>query len=201
MEFTIRQSNFKYNYEYKIYRLNQLIYNAKINRVIIPQFRKIKLYSIENQEILCIRQKDYLKFLLGHIPIFNLFSFSICPYEFYKDNVKIGYMKMKSNTNRCIEGKVYDKQYQIWEYNGEYVFIYCNDKQVGLIKRKVSKIGDGDEYKVLFNKELEQEIAINFCLLSDIIWHTSDTQIYSQKWEFSQKLKDENLNVEWVPED
>ncbi|WP_346938616.1 hypothetical protein [uncultured Clostridium sp.] len=201
MELRISQSSFNLNYEYTIFKQNEIIYYGKANRVLLPKFRKIQIFNYKNEHLLSVKQESFLRILLTHLPIISFFGFSVCPYVFYYGDSKIGYMEEEHNGSSIVKGEIYGAFYELIEHTGKYIAIYSDKHQIGLIEREISKIGDGDKYKLIFNNSFNKEIAICFCLLADILWHTSDTEIYSEKWEFSTELKERPLNCKWKPDE
>ncbi|EYE87304.1 hypothetical protein Q428_14055 [Fervidicella metallireducens AeB] len=201
MELIIEQSKFKLNYEYKVYASSELIYIAKINRNIIPSLRKIYLYESNGKEVCCLKQENWLKFILQNIPFVNFLESSICDYVYYKNGIKEGYLREKTSGDSIVIGKIKGQDYEMFGYEINNIPIYWNKKQTGVIKRKNIKELDGDQYKIIYNNSLPREVAVIFCLLSDVLWHTSDTRITSCSWEYSIPLAGEKVNKDWVPED
>lgn len=201
MELIINQSSLDLNFKYTVIEENKEICYGKANRIIIPNFRKIEVFNCQNKNLLSIKQESLLRIILKYLPIISFWNFSVCPYNFYCNGAMIGYMKEEYNGSSSVKGKIFGEFYEIVENTGECVSIYRSDKQVGLIKRRKSKIGDGDKYELIFNNNFNKELAISICILADVLWHTSDKQIYSEKLEFSTKIKGRPFNLEWKPED
>lgn len=201
MELRISQSSFNFNYNYKIFNQNEIMYYGKANRVILPKFRNIQIFNYKNEHLLSVKQENFFKMLLSHLPIISFFSFSVCPYILYYKDSKIGYMEEKCNRSSIVRGEIYGVAYELIQHTGKYVAIYSEKQQIGLIEREISKIGDGDQYRIRFNNGFNEEIAICFCLLADILWYTSDTEIYGEKYEYSIGFKERELNCNWKPDE
>lgn len=178
-----------------------MIFIAKSNRTFIPNLRKIYLFELNGKEVCCLKQESWIKLILQTIPLINLFKFSVCSYIYYNHGIKEGYLREMYCGDGHVVGVINGKSYELIEHTGTYYGIYCNEKQVGYIKRNMLKELDEDKYKIIYSKSLETELAIIFCLLSDILWHTSDTNIYSINLEFSYQLTGRKYNKEWKPED
>ncbi|MFD3158368.1 hypothetical protein ACFIJ5_16205 [Haloimpatiens sp. FM7330] len=202
MELIVEQLKFKYNYEYRVYDMGIHIYTAKINRTIIPSLRKICLYETNGREICCLKQENWLKIILGMIPVINGFNFSICSYIYYKNGINEGYLSEKVTVlSEYVMGTIYGNNYEMWEHTGNNIGIYCNEKQVALIKRASFKEYDGNQYEILYNKNFEKEIVVIFCLLADVLWATSDTTSYTLSWEYTVQLTGKKMDKTWKPED
>lgn len=200
MELIIKQSQLKKNFQYKIYALDELIYTAQANRIIIPRFRNITLFNHKGEIVCSFKQNEWKKFILSKIPIISLFRFSICPFSYYKGGIEKGYTKGKVEGG-YIFGAIDGISYEIWEETSEYTGIFREGKQVALITRSRFKQFDGDQYKLIYSKSLEMEIAAMLCLLVDTLWYTKDSQIYSTSWEYTIYYGGKKVDKDWVPED
>jgi len=201
MELRISQSSFNLNYEYTIFKENKVIYYGKANRVLLPKCRNIQVFNYDKEQLISVKQESILRVLLSYLPIISFFNFTVCPYVFYCGDFKIGYMEEEYNGSSIAKGEIYGVIYELVEHTSEYIAIYNNKNQIGLIKRVISKVGDGDKYKLIFNNSFDKELAICFCLLADILWHTSDTKIQGEQWEFSTEFKERPLNRKWKPDE
>jgi hypothetical protein len=201
MELIIEQEVLKANYEYKIYVDKELIYISKINRTIATTLRKIHLYDRDGNEICCLKQESWLKLILQNIPFVCLFSFAVCPYIFYRDGIRQGYLREAFDGDWVVIGEIDNDKYEIWDHTGNNMSIYCNEKQVGAITRDCFKLFDGDKYKILYNRNFDRELAIMCSLLADVLWNTSDDNIYGCSWEWGMQLDGKKINKNWKPED
>lgn len=197
MELTIKQSKLKFHFEYEIYEYYKLIYRAKINRMMIPYFRKIYLYDVNGNEICCLKQESWLKLILSMFPIVNFFKFSVCPYNFYKNSIKKGFLYQWDS----FKGKIGGDTYEICEHTGNAISFYRNDEQVGSIDRKRFKEFDEDQYRVMYNGDLNKELVAIFTLLADAEWHTSENKTSSFSWEYTIKFGEKKQDKNWVPKD
>lgn len=199
MELTIKQSRLKSDYSYEIYENGRLIYKALGNRVTPRRLGKVILFNNDGEEVYRVEQEDYLKLLLRLVPIINLFEFSYCPFICYNSKVNEGFMIETNGTGHAY-GKINNDRYEVIEISRVYAGMFCNDKQVGLIKRKISTGSNTNSYILLFNKQMTSELAIILCLLGSISWHNFDNS-YSSSTEIIIKPKTEGFDKNWLPED
>lgn len=197
----MKQCEFKFNYEYKVYQGYEHVYTGKATRNILPWMRNIKLFDKNGNEVASLRQESKIKFFLRFIPLVNWLKVAVCPFNFYEDNNNIGFIKENINGDGYLLGNINDDKFEIWQHSGNNISIICNDKQVGLITRNASKVGDGDTYRVLINKKFNDVVAIMLTLLSDVLWNTSDTNATSMSWSYTFELTGKKLDREWKPED
>lgn len=201
MELEIKQDwfNFK-NYNYKIYQSDQLIYTATSNRLIIPILRSITVSDNIGGNIYTIKQKNFIKHILSLVPVINLLFITSCPYIIYKNNKDIGviteYYYFKGGTVKAVIEGI---EYYLYCQTGNGVSIYCNDQQIGIIKRDVWKHGDADTYHVLFDSCLKPIIAALLSVMIDILWHTSDTKFSSISYEYTIQFGQKETDKNWHP--
>lgn len=201
MELTIKQSKFRFNYQYKVYESSELLYTATINRTIIPFLRQANLYKLDGKKISCLKQESWIKFILGIAPIISFFSFTVCPYIYYENDIKQGYLEEKRNGSSYVFGKISGINFELYQHDSNYIAIYSNNVQVGLIKKSNLKEFDGDQYRVTYNKVIKREVVIILSLLADVLWYTSDTSINSFCYEWTKQLTEIKFDRNWTPED
>ncbi|MBM7868546.1 hypothetical protein JOC70_000015 [Clostridium pascui] len=199
MELKITQSKLKSNYSYEIYEGSELKYKALGNRVTPTRLGKVILFNNDGEEVYRVEQEDYLKLLLRLVPIINLFEFSYCPFICYNSKVNEGSIIETNGTGHAY-GKINNDKYEVIEISRVYAGIFCNDKQVGLIKRKISTGSNTNSYTLLFNKQMTSELAIILYLLGSISWHNFDNS-YSSPTEIIIGSKKEGFDENWLPED
>ena len=116
MELIVKQSKLKFNYEYKIYDHDKIIYTAKANRTIIPYLRRISIYDLNDIEVFSLKQESLLKIFLRMIPFLSFFQFSICPYNYYDNGFYKGFIREKFNGDGYIFGEIENINYEMWQH-------------------------------------------------------------------------------------
>ncbi|CEH33425.1 hypothetical protein [Romboutsia lituseburensis] len=169
-------------HEFKIYSDEELIYTAKRSRMrpIIEGMTKIYLYDKYENKICFIKQEGWLQRILINIPIIGSFLFAMCPYIFYKDEVRQGYLKWqggKVNTANAV-GEINNDKYKIHD-DGRNIFIDCNGKQVAhIIRDKFMPYEDG-KYKLFLDEDFDKEIAIMCTIFIDIDFSETRSIFYN----------------------
>lgn len=205
MKLIIEQEKFKFNYQYKIFDDNELVYIGRANRTVIPQPRKISLCDLNNNELdIILKEENIIKFIISYIPILGWFNFSVCPYNLYVNGMKQGFLSkvvQRKNTHPSIIGEIKGHNISIYEHTGDLYTIFKDNLQQGLIKREHWKQGDGDRYIILYNREFGTELAALIGILVDIIWGTTDTSIKFLRYEYTWVLGEEKSDNHWEPKD
>lgn len=201
MELIIKQSMLQANFQYKIYEKDNLIYTASVNRALLPSLRKIFVRDINGKEICSLKQEDILKLILKQLPFISFFKFSVCPFIYYENNERAGYIRENVNGDGYVYGYIGEEYYEIWEHSGTNISIIRDLKQVAAIKKSSMKVFDGDEYRVIFNKGCDKHLVVILCLLSDVLWFTSDNSSSSLSWEYNVQLTGRKIDRNWNPED
>lgn len=192
MELTVDQTYAKkVNCEYKIRENGNIIYKAALKRTILfPSLNKIYLYEPNGKEICILKQEDKVKFICEMVPIISMFS-SICPYIYYKNGVKQGYI-IEQRSGSDIMAEIQDKRYEIWQHTAKDVSIYYDNIQVAAIKKAR---WDRGEYKFIYEKSLEKELGIMFCLFSDFLFNVSSP--YNDIWV--KRFGGRKFDADWKP--
>lgn len=73
MNLLIKQKEYSFNYQYKVYDNNELLYTAYANRTIIPMFRKISLIDTNGNILYTLKQENLFNFIISTIPISDFF--------------------------------------------------------------------------------------------------------------------------------
>ncbi|WP_010076726.1 hypothetical protein [Clostridium cellulovorans] len=120
MELKIEQAKLKYNYQYKIIEDGNIVNTAEINRIVFWGFRKISLFDANGNQVISLRQEDKKKLILENIPIIAFFKFSRCPYIYYKDGEKQGYLR---DNNESIIGEILGKNLR-YGVTRQRIFLY-----------------------------------------------------------------------------
>lgn len=196
MEIVVKRKRIKKIYEYRFYNKNEIIFIGKVTGPYNFHMKKIFLYNANGKEICVLKQEDLKRFFLMHVPIINLFDFCNCPYAYYKDGVKIGSLNELKGV--FIKGDINDDNYEICQHTGNYISIYCNNKQEGLLKRKCSATYDGELYKITINKSFNKELAVLICLLSETIWFSSNNR--GGPIQYNIVYRGRKMDPNWEPE-
>ncbi|MGE5397248.1 MAG: hypothetical protein ACM3MK_06880 [Chitinophagales bacterium] len=203
MEIRIEQELFNWNYKYKVFNNHSLLLTAQANRTILPRFRSVSIMDTSNNETWQLKQEKLLWFIAELIPIINWFLPNGCPYAIYKNGQKVGQITehylLKGGT---YSANIENQQFKVYSHSGNDYSIFINEKQIGLIKRNAWKTGDGDKYKVLYDKNLKPVLAAIFAIIVDICNYTNDTGIdlvsyETTIWQFGSKEE----NKKWLPQD
>ncbi|ADL50425.1 hypothetical protein [Clostridium cellulovorans] len=198
MELRIEKVRLKDNYQYKIIEEDNLINTAEVNRIVYFDFRKISLFDTDGNEVISLRQEDKKKLILENTPIISIFRFSSCPYIYYKNGENQGYLR---NNHGSVIGEILGKKFEIWSHSHKDISVYCDDVQVAAIKIKRLKKVYCDEYKVIYDKDFDKELAIMTCLFSDVVWNIPSNEFDGPRDQWEKQIFGKKINSNWKPKE
>ncbi|MDD7795082.1 hypothetical protein [Clostridium sp. 'White wine YQ'] len=182
---------------YNVYENEILIYKGVVNTTNLLWPKKVTLYGADGKEICYAKQENILNFIMECMPIINLFSFSSCPFIYYKDNENVGKVKNKYSYIYCTFNK---EEYKLASPNINVKYIYNSKKQIGKTQRtKINKYFDSFFYRVMFNSNVSRELMIMLFIISEVIWE-GDNLNYNT-FEYTKKSTNKKYDDNWTPDE
>lgn len=193
MDICINRNMMKKNLHYSVEHYN-ITGSANYTWGILP----VKIEVLSNKNHIMLKQSPWILKFINSLPLLNYETFT--PFKLYKNGAKCGrgwHILFRPVFVFIIE----NDRYELRHHTDNYISIMKDNKQIGLVRKKIKTIAEKNTYYVkCINEENILDIIMLFCVFIDVMFYPNNKQISYVKTEKTFVLNDKfSKRINWNP--